>query len=127
MRIGEFSERYDISTDTLRYYEKIGLLPAINRNENGIREYEEIDGKRIEFIKCMRQAGLPIDVLIEYFKLLQAGDETIALRKQMLVDQRAKLEVKMKELQETYELLNYKIKIYDEAMLNVERDMLPLE
>ena len=75
----------------------------------------------------MRQAGLPIDVLIEYFKLLQAGDETIALRKQMLVDQRAKLEVKMKELQETYELLNYKIKIYDEAMLNVERDMLPLE
>ncbi len=127
MRIGEFSEQYDISTDTLRYYEKIGLLPAISRNENGIREYEEIDGKRIEFIKCMRQAGLPIDVLIEYFKLLQAGDETIALRKQMLVDQRAKLEVKMKELQETYELLNYKIKIYDEAMLNVERDMLPLE
>ncbi|MDK2981747.1 MAG: MerR family transcriptional regulator, aldehyde-responsive regulator [Chloroflexota bacterium] len=127
MRIGEFSEQYDISTDTLRYYEKIGLLPTITRNENGIREYEEIDGKRIEFIKCMRQAGLPIEVLIEYFNLLQDGDETIAERKQILIDQRSKLEIKMKELQETYELLNYKIKIYEEAMLSAERDMLPIE
>ena len=71
MRIAEVSEQCDISPDTLRYYERIGLLPPVNRSESGIRDYDEIDLKRVEFIKCMRSAGLPIEVLIEYVSLVR--------------------------------------------------------
>ena len=69
MKIAEVSERYGISSDTLRYYERIGLIPPVNRNESGIRDYNETDVKRVEFIKCMRSAGLPIEVLIEYVSI----------------------------------------------------------
>ncbi|MCS7060087.1 MAG: MerR family transcriptional regulator, partial [Anaerolineae bacterium] len=66
MRIAEVSERCGVPTDTLRYYERIGLLRRVNRNGSGIREYTEADVRRIEFIRCMRSAGLPIEVLIDY-------------------------------------------------------------
>lgn len=62
MKIMEVSERYGISSDTLRYYERIGLIPPVNRNKSGIRNYNEIDVRRVEFIKCMRSAGLPIEL-----------------------------------------------------------------
>ena len=81
MKIAEVSERYGISSDTLRYYERIGLIPPVNRNESGIRDYNELDIRRVEFIKCMRSAGLPIEVLIEYIGLVQQGDQTIEARK----------------------------------------------
>ena len=74
MKIAEVSERYGISSDTLRYYERIGLIPPVNRTESGIRDYSELDVRRVEFIKCMRSAGLPIEVLIEYVGLVQQGD-----------------------------------------------------
>ena len=60
MKIAEVSERYNISSDTLRYYERVGLIPPVNRNISGIRDYNELDIRRVEFIKCMRSAGLPI-------------------------------------------------------------------
>jgi len=78
MKIAEVSERYGLSSDTLRYYERIGLLPPVNRAESGIRDYTELDARRVEFVKCMRSAGLPIEVLIAYIALVQQGDDTIA-------------------------------------------------
>ncbi len=77
MKIAEVSVRYGISTDTLRYYERVGLIPLVTRNESGIRDYSELDLKRVEFIKCMRSAGLPVEVLIEYVGLYQQGDRTV--------------------------------------------------
>jgi DNA-binding transcriptional MerR regulator len=77
MKIAEVSERYEISTDTLRYYERIGLIPTVNRNGSGIRDYNDLDLRRVQFIKCMRSAGLPVEVLIEYVRLVHKGDETI--------------------------------------------------
>ncbi len=68
MKIAEVSERYGISTDTLRYYERVGLIPRVNRNGRGIRDYSDLDIQRVEFIKCMRGAGLPIEVLIDYME-----------------------------------------------------------
>ena len=62
MKIAEVSERYGISSDTLRYYERIGLILPINRNGSGIRDYNELDLRRVDFIKCMRGAGLPVEV-----------------------------------------------------------------
>ncbi len=121
MKIGEVSEQHKISSDTLRYYERIGLLPPVNRNKSGIRDYQEIDIRRIEFIKCMRSAGLPIEALIEYFRLVEQGDQTIETRKKILVDQRAKLKHKMEEIQTTLNLLDHKIAIYEQAMVNTEK------
>jgi DNA-binding transcriptional MerR regulator len=69
MMISQVSERYGLSTDTLRYYERIGLIPRVNRNESGIRDYTELDCRWVEFVKCMRGAGLPIEALIEYVAL----------------------------------------------------------
>ena len=74
--------------DTLRYYERVGLIPPVNRNESGIRDYNELDLRRVDFIKCMRSAGLPIEVLIEYVALVQKGDKTIEARKEILIEQR---------------------------------------
>ncbi len=121
MKIGEVSEQHKISSDTLRYYERIGLLPPVNRNKSGIRDYQEIDIRRIEFIKCMRSAGLPIEALIEYFHLVEQGDQTIETRKKILVDQCAKLKHKMEEIQTTLNLLDHKIAIYEQAMVNTEK------
>jgi DNA-binding transcriptional MerR regulator len=127
MKIGEVSERYDISADTLRYYERVGLIPTVNRNNTGIRDYNEIDLKRVEFIKCMRSAGLPIEVLIEYVSLVQQGDQTIQARKEILKEQRRQLIARMKEMQETLNLLDYKIGVYEKAVLKAEKEIIQVE
>ena len=98
MTITEVSKKYDLSQDTLRYYERIGLIPTVNRNKSGIRDYTDEDCKWVEFIKCMRGAGLPIEVLIEYVALFQEGESTIQARKEILIDQREKLLARMQEL-----------------------------
>nr|WP_277998231.1 MerR family transcriptional regulator [Zhaonella formicivorans] len=95
MTIAEVSEKFDIPQDTLRYYERIGLIPRVNRNKSGIRDYTEEDCKWVEFIKCMRSAGLPIEVLIEYVTLFQQGDATIEARKELLIEQRKQLIARM--------------------------------
>ena len=101
MKISEASEQSGISSDTLRYYERIGLLPSVNRNKSGIREYSELDLRRVEFVKCMRSVGLPIEVLIEYYRLVQQGGQTIGARKEILIEQRAQLVAKMADIQKT--------------------------
>ncbi len=125
MKIAEVSERYRISTDTLRYYERVGLLPHVNRNIAGIREFNEIDLKRVEFIKCMRSAGLPVEVLIEYVRLVQQGDSTIEARKEILKVQREQLITRMSEMQKSLDLLDYKISVYENVLLNREKELIP--
>lgn len=120
MKISEVSEQCDISADTLRYYERIGLLPPVNRTESGIRDYSALDVRRVEFIKCMRTAGLPVEVLIEYYRLVQQGDETMGDRKAILVEHRAEIRARMAELQKTLDLLDYKISFYENAVLKAE-------
>ena len=120
MRISEVSQQCDISADTLRYYERVGLLPPVNRSESGIRDYSDLDVRRVEFIKCMRTAGLPVEVLIEYYRLVQQGDETMEDRKAILVERRAEIRARMAELQKTLDLLDYKISYYENAVLKAE-------
>lgn len=123
MKIAEVSEKYGISTDTLRYYERVGLIPPVPRNGSGIRDYGDTEAKRIEFVKCMRNAGLPIEVLIEYFDLVQLGDATLATRKALLTEQRDLLLARIAELQATLDLLNYKIEVHVNALLKNEREI----
>lgn len=124
MKITEVSKKFNLSQDTLRYYERIGLIPPVNRNKSGIRDYTEEDCNWIEFIKCMRAAGLPIEVLIEYVGLFQQGDATIDARKELLIEQRNILIEKIEEMNRTLERLNYKIVRYEDSMLEKEKSFL---
>ncbi len=115
MTISEMSEKYEVSQDTLRYYERIGLIPPVNRNSRGIRDYAEEDCRWVEFIKCMRGAGLPIEALMEYMALIRQGDETIRARKKLLIDQRRQLQARLEEMKKTLERLDHKIEHYEQC------------
>jgi len=127
MKISKVSEQTGFSADTLRYYEKIGLISPVQRDKNGIRDYQENDLKRIEFIKCMRRVGIPVKALNEYITLVEQGDETIQARKNILINQRDELKTKIEEMQETLDLLNQKIQVYEEAILTAENKLLHFE
>ncbi|MGN1195764.1 MAG: MerR family transcriptional regulator [Acutalibacteraceae bacterium] len=123
MTIKQVSEKYGISADTLRYYEKSGLIPDVPRTSGGIRDYDENACGWVEFIMCMRNAGLPIDVLSKYVELCKQGDNTAEERKLILVNQREKLIEKIESLNASLDRLNYKIKYYDEIILKREREL----
>lgn len=112
MTIKEVSKMYNLSPDTLRFYEKKGLIGPVKKTSGGIRDYEEDDLKRIEFIKCMRSAEIPVIVLKEYVDLFSAGDETIKERRKLLEEQKHILEDKIAKMQEAYEKLIKKIDMY---------------
>ena len=123
MTISEVSEKFGMPQDTLRYYERIGLIPHVNRNKSGIRDYTEQDCKWVEFMQCMRGAGLPIEVLIEYVDLFQQGDATIDARKALFIEQRRQLMQRMEDMQKTLERLDYKIASYDQHIVPAEKNL----
>ncbi len=123
MKIQEVSEKYSLSADTLRYYERVGLIPPVTRTLSGIRNYSDLDMRRVEFIKCMRSAGLPIEVLIDYVGLVQKGDSTIETRKDILKEQRGQLITRMDEMQKTLDILNHKIQVYESLILEKEKQI----
>lgn len=122
MTIAEVSKEYDLTPDTLRYYERIGLISNVPRNKSGIRNYDEKSCKRIEFIKCMRNAGVEIEILIEYMNLLEEGSTTAMARKNLLEEQREKLLEKQKNIKATIDRLNYKIEIYNDIVSGKRKD-----
>lgn len=123
MRMAEVSATFDLSQDTLRYYERIGLIPSVNRNNNGIREYTEDNLRWVEFIKCMRYAGLPIEALIEYVNLFQQGDHTTKARKELLIEQREQLRLRIEEMTKTLERLDSKIDNYGQNLYHKEQEL----
>lgn len=123
MTITEVSKKFDLTPDTLRYYERVGLIPGIKRTSGGIRDYQEEDCRWIEFIKCMRSAGLPVETLIEYVRLFQEGETTIKARKSLLIEQRDALESRISEMQKTLERLNGKIDRYEKNLIPFENEL----
>lgn len=124
MTISEASKKYELSADTLRYYERIGLIPAVNRTVSGIRDYTDEDCRWVEFAKCMRSAGIPVEALIEYVTLFQQGESTREARKQIMVEQRDLLAEKTAEMQKTLDRLNMKIENYEKLIVPVERGLI---
>lgn len=116
MTIKEVSEKFGISQDTLRYYERVGMIPHVTRTAGGIRNYQESDLGWVEMALCMRSAGLPIEAMIEYVRLFQEGDETIPARLQLLLDQRDALIEQQAQIDSTLKRLNYKISRYEKAI-----------
>ena len=123
MTISEVSEKYGISADTLRYYERIGLIPPVPRNKSGIRDYDENSCGWINLMMCMRKAGVQIEALIEYVNLFYQGDETIEARKQLLREQRDRLLERITQMQESLDLLNSKIEKYEQGLMTVEQQL----
>lgn len=124
MTIAEVSKKVNLSADTLRYYERIGLIPELSRTESGIRNYTEEDLGWIEFSKCMRNAGISIEALIEYIKLYKKGDVTLEARKQLLISQKDVIKERLEEIQNTFDRINYKIKNYEKLLVEREKDLL---
>lgn len=123
MTIAEVSRKYDISADTLRYYERIGLIPPVPRTRGGLRDYGEESCGWIQLMKCMRAAGVQIEALIEYVDLFQQGDATLDARKALLVEQRDQLASRMAEMQASLDLLNQKIDRYEQGMMTAEQQL----
>ena len=116
MTIKEVSEKYNISQDTLRYYERVGMIPQVHRTGGGIRDYQEDDLGWVELALCMRDAGLPVEAMIEYVKLCQQGDSTIEARMLLLKEQMETLLEQKAQIESTIKRLDFKISRYEEAV-----------
>lgn len=115
MTIKEVCEKYDITADTLRYYERVGVIPEVTRTSGGIRDYQETDIAWVENAICFRDAGMPVEMLIEYVKLYQEGDSTIDARTNLLKEARESILESRKKYDIALEKLDYKIGRYEIA------------
>lgn len=120
MTITEVSKQYEISADTLRYYERVGLIPPVPRNKNGIRDYDEESCHWIELMKCMRSTGVQIKALAQYVALFRQGDSTLAAREALLLEQRELLLSRMADMQRSLDRLDEKIQMYQQGKMTCE-------
>lgn len=123
MTIGEVSKKFNISKDTLRYYEKEGLINQVSKMNNR-REYSEHDIENINFILCMRTAGMSIEILKKYIDLCRQGDGTAEERRNLLIEQREVIHSKIKEMEKAYNKLSYKIDFYYQTLLKKEKEFI---
>lgn len=116
MTIKQVCQRYGLTQDTLRYYEKIGVIPPVHRSASGIRDYDEHDLGWVENAVCLRNAGVPVESIAEYVKLYQAGDETFAARRDLLSHVLADLTEQRSQLDAAIQKLTYKVSRYETAV-----------
>ncbi len=116
MTISEVSEKFGITQDTLRYYEKAGIIPRIARTPGGVRDYQPEDLGWIEHVVCLRNAGMPVESLVEYLRLSQQGDDTFSERLELLKEQKENLKMQQRKLQDAMDRLDFKISRYQAAV-----------
>lgn len=116
MTIKQVCQRYGLTQDTLRYDEKIGVIPPVHRSASGIRDYDEHDLGWVENAVCLRNAGVPVESIAEYVKLYQAGDETFAARRDLLSHVLADLTEQRSQLDAAIQKLTYKVSRYEAAV-----------
>lgn len=113
MKIDEVSKKFDLTKDTLRYYEKIELIKDVPKNASGQRDYTPEVIEHITFIMCMRRAGLTLNQIKDYMKLYERGYETHDERYQILEAQKEYVRMQILELEDTLVYLEHKTEIYD--------------
>ena len=116
MTIKQVCQRYGLTQDTLRYYEKIGVIPPVHRSASGSRDYDGHDRGWVENAVCLRSAGVPGESIAEYVKLYQAGDETFAARRDLLSHVLADLTEQRSQLDAAIQKLTYKVSRYEAAV-----------
>ncbi|MGR9050521.1 MerR family transcriptional regulator [Halobacillus faecis] len=112
-KIGQAAKVLGISTYTLRYYEKEGLIPSVKRSQKGTRVYDESDLYWIDMIRCYRDTGMTLKDIKQMIELSHEGDHTLDLQKDILNDHKTKVEKQIEDLQEHLHKMNQKIKWYD--------------
>lgn len=123
MTIKQASEKTGISIDNLRYYERIGLIPAVPRNASGIRFYDDMTLSWIDFVMRFKRGGMALEAIREYVQLALEGEETKAARKEILLEAKEKLEMKILEIQESLDVINYKLDTYDQKCGPITMEM----
>ncbi|MFV0559219.1 MAG: MerR family transcriptional regulator [Enterococcus sp.] len=123
MNIKKASEQTGVSAPTIRYYERIGLIHPVERNQNGIREFDEEDLKWIDFSRQMRHAGMSVEALVDYLSLFREGDQTIPARKELIAEQIDEMKTKINELTAACTRLEYKLEHYDDHMNPYEKSL----
>ena len=113
--VGEMAKMLGVSASTLRYYDKEGLLPFVERSSGGIRMFQESDIEWLQVIGCMKKAGMSIKDIKQYIEMALQGDETIGLRLDMFRRQREALKAQMEELRHAMEMVEYKCWYYETA------------
>ena len=116
MTIKEVGEKYKITPDTLRYYERVGAIPEVNRTPGGTRNYAEEDMKWVQNAICLRDAGVSVEVIAEYVKLFRQGNETIEARLSLLQETKEQILEARKKYDEALDRLNFKIERYEQAV-----------
>ncbi len=113
--VGEMAKLLGVTASTLRYYDKEGLLPFVERSSGGIRMFRESDIEWLRVIECMKKAGMSIKDIRQYIELALKGDDTIELRLMMFRRQKEVLQQKMAEMQHTMPMVEYKCWYYETA------------
>lgn len=116
MTIKEVCSKFNVTADTLRYYERVGVIPEVHRTSGGIRYYTEEDVKWVANAICFRSAGMPIEMLIEYVRMFREGDHTIEARCNLLKEARERILEERRKYDKALEKLDYKIGKYEEAV-----------
>lgn len=116
MTIKEVSQRYQIPEDTLRYYERVGMIPPVGRTPGGIRNYSQEDLNWVELCLCMRSAGLPVESIARYVRLSRMEEDTTLERHALLLEQREILREQQRQIGETLARLDRKIAWYESNM-----------
>lgn len=113
--VGEMAKKLNIPASTLRYYDKEGLLPFVERSESGIRMFKDSDIEWLRVIECLKKTGLSLADIKEYMNMAAKGDGTIGERLNMFLRRRDEVERQLNELSETLDIIKYKIWFYETA------------
>lgn len=112
--IGEVAKKTGLTTHTLRYYDKEGLLPKIKKSASGIRYFTEEDLLNILILECLKSTGLSLKQIKHYFDLCKMGTKTLNERLDIFYTQRAHLEQEIKNIRENLKRIDFKIRYYKE-------------
>jgi len=124
MTIKDAAEVTGISIDNLRYYERIGLIPEVPRTYSGIRDYDEMSLNWIDFAMRFKKGGVPLEAIHEYIQLAIKGESTKVARKEILLEAKENLEEKIREIQESLDVINYKLDTYDQKCGPVTKELI---
>lgn len=123
MNIKEAARLSDLTPNTIRYYERLGVVPAIPRDSNGNRVFGELELQWLDLARDLRHAGVHVEKIIDYVKLVAQGETSIKGRIELLTETRDELDDKIAELEKTRNHIQFKIESYDAHMLPIEENL----
>lgn len=121
--IKEVSEMLGIPASTLRYYDRKGFLPFVERDKSGYRVFSDENLRTLRLIECLKNTGMSLEDIRMFFEWVMQGESTMQLRYEMFLNQRKEVENQIKALQKTLEVIDYKCELYDIAIKNGTDDI----